>query len=156
VSDRNEDSAYGRELAPALRPDYTERTLHAIAGPHIRRFDAEGRKLLFGAEFRVSHEANRMGYRLEGPVLASTGDELLSFGLAAGAIQVARSGLPILLMADHQTAGGYPVPATVVSASLPVAAQLAPGDTITFREVTPAHALQMRAALLAALQTIRG
>lgn len=145
----------GHELAPQLRPDYSDHTLHAIPGPHVRRLDADGRRRLFGAAFRVSREADRMGYRLEGPTLATSGDELLSFGLTVGAIQVPHSGQPILLMADHQTAGGYPVAATVVSASLPVAAQLLPGDEVRFREIAVGQALLTRRSLLAALETIR-
>jgi allophanate hydrolase subunit 2 len=95
-----------------------------------------------------------MGYRLEGPGLATSGDELLSFGLVAGAVQVPRSGQAILLMADHQTAGGYPVVAVVVSASMPVAAQLGPGDTLRFVQTTAAEASRRRLALSAALATL--
>jgi UPF0271 protein len=72
-----------------------------------------------------------------------------------GAVQVPQSGQPILLMADHQTAGGYPVVATVVSASLPVAAQLLPGDELRFAEATIERANAMRKALEAALSSLR-
>jgi antagonist of KipI len=144
----------GRHLAQNLRPDYAHHTLQVIAGPHIRRLGADGRKTLFSSEFKVSRDADRMGYRLEGPTLDASGDELLSFGLAAGALQVPRSGQPILLMADHQTAGGYPVVATVASASQPVAAQLLPGDTLTFAEVSVEAALKLRAAQRAALDSL--
>ena len=145
----------GRHLVESLRPPYGDHMLFAIPGPHVKRLDAEGRGALFGATFKVSREADRMGYRLDGPRLATSGDELLSFGLAAGAVQVPQGGQPILLMADHQTAGGYPVVATVVSASMPVAAQLVPGDELRFQEVTLERARQMRAALAAALDTLR-
>jgi len=96
-----------------------------------------------------------MGYRLEGPSLAASGDDLLSFGLIAGAVQVPVGGQPILLMADHQTAGGYPVVATVVTAALPIAAQLLPGDELRFEEVTLERARQMRNALSTALGSLR-
>jgi allophanate hydrolase subunit 2 len=96
-----------------------------------------------------------MGYRLDGPRLEISGDELLSFGLTAGAVQVPGGGQPILLMADHQTAGGYPVVATVVSAALPIAAQLLPGDQLRFADVTPEQARQMRKALTADLDSLR-
>jgi antagonist of KipI len=66
---------------------------------------------------------------------------MISFGLAFGCVQVPASGLPILLMADHQTAGGYPVVAGVARASLPLAAQLLPGNRLRFRE-TPVEAAQ--------------
>jgi antagonist of KipI len=144
----------GRLLSADHRPDYADHTLHAIAGPHARRLDAQGRKALFGGAFSVSRDADRMGYRLEGPTLDASGDELLSFGLAAGAVQVPRSGQPILLMADHQTAGGYPVVATVVSAALPVAAQLLPGDELSFSEISIEAALRLRAAQRAALDSL--
>jgi len=145
----------GRHLPGRLLPAYADHTLFAVAGPHVRRLHAEGRALLFGAPYRVSREADRMGYRLEGPRLATSGEELLSFGLTAGVVQVPHGGQPILLMADHQTAGGYPVVATVVSASMPVAAQLVPGDELRFAEVTLERARQMRASLAAALDTLR-
>jgi antagonist of KipI len=145
----------GRHLIERLRPDYDDHMLFAIAGPHLKRWDPQGRGLLFGAAFKVSREADRMGYRLDGPRLATSGDELLSFGLTAGAVQVPHGGQPILLMADHQTAGGYPVVAVVVSASMPVAAQLVPGDELHFKEVTLERARQMRLALAAALDTLR-
>ena len=145
----------GHELPHRLLPNYVDHTLHAIGGPHLKRLDAPSRAQLFGAAFKVSREADRMGYRLDGPPLHTTGDELLSFGLAAGAVQVSGSGQPILLMADHQTAGGYPVVATVVSASLPVAAQLVPGDELQFVEVTSARAREMRTSLAGLLDTLR-
>lgn len=145
----------GRELSDHLRPDYDDHTLRVIAGPHMQRLGAEGRDLLFQGEFRVSRDADRMGYRLEGTQLDVTGDELLSFGLTAGALQVPRSGQPILLMADHQTAGGYPVVATVVSASMPVAAQLVPGDELRFAEITIEGALRLRRARGDALASLR-
>jgi antagonist of KipI len=145
----------GRQLPERLRPRYADHTLLVVAGPHIKRLDAQSRSLLFGGGFKVSREADRMGYRLDGPKLATSGDELLSFGLTAGAVQVPRGGQPILLMADHQTAGGYPVVATVVNASMPVAAQLIPGDDLQFAEVTLERARQMRLTLAAALDGLR-
>ena len=145
----------GRQLRPDERPAYFEHTLPAIAGPHVRRLDPDGRKALFGSEFRVSRDADRMGYRLEGPMVDVSGDELLSFGLVAGAVQVPRSGQPILLMADHGTAGGYPVVATVASAAMPVAAQLLPGDELSFSEVSIEAALRLRSAQRAALDSLR-
>jgi antagonist of KipI len=145
----------GRTVQAGLRPAYGDHTLQTIAGPHVKRLSAEARALLFGATYRLSRDADRMGYRLEGPHLAMSGDELLSFGLVLGAVQVPQSGQPILLMADHQTAGGYPVVATVVSASMPIAAQLLPGDEFRFAEVTIERANAMRKALEAALSSLR-
>jgi biotin-dependent carboxylase uncharacterized domain len=145
----------GRRVPEQLRPAYSDHTLHAIAGPHLKRLDPDSRALLFQASYKLSSNSDRIGYRLEGPRLAVTGEELLSFGLVAGAVQVPHSGQPILLMADHQTAGGYPVVATVVSASLPIAAQLLPGDELRLEVITVESAQKMRRARVASLETIR-
>jgi len=153
-AERSAPVVAGRQLPSGLRPAYAEGALHAMPGPHVRRLDAESRKLLFSAEFTVTRDDDRMGYRLDGPQLSMSGDELLSFGLVAGAIQMPRSGQPILLMADHQTAGGYPVVAVVISASMPIAAQLAPGDTVRFTQTTAAEASRRRLALSSALATL--
>jgi antagonist of KipI len=145
----------GRHLASHLRPVYDDHALASIPGPHFKRLDADGRRALFGSTLQVSRDADRMGYRLEGPALDASGEELLSFGLTAGAIQVPRSGHPILLMADHQTAGGYPVVAVLAGAALPVAAQLLPGDELSFVEVSIQAALRMRAAQRVALDSLK-
>ena len=74
-----------------------------------------------------------MGFRLEGPAIKHTGAaEMLSDTTTFGALQVPALGQPILLMADRPTTGGYPNIATVISADLGLAGQLAPGDSITF------------------------
>ena len=137
----------GRTLREDLRPNYSDHTLHAIPGPH--RILA-----LFDTSFEVSRDSNRMGYRLDGTPLDAPAAEILSFALVAGAVQLPPDGRPILLMADHQTAGGYPVAAVVVSASMPVAAQLAPGDELHFASTSIETALEMRAAQRAALDSL--
>jgi antagonist of KipI len=127
----------GRTLPEALRPPYGgEPALSAVPGPHLRLLAPASRRALFRERWTVSRDADRMGYRLEGPELAVKSGELLSFGMALGCVQVPRSGQPILLMADHGTAGGYPVVAGVSRSDLPLAAQLLPGEHLTFREVT--------------------
>jgi antagonist of KipI len=107
--------------------------VRVMLGPHEARFTADAIATLLRARFVVSPQSNRMGYRLDGPSLrrADTAD-LLSDATPIGSLQVPGSGEPILLMADRQTTGGYPKIATVISADLPVAGQLAPGDWIEF------------------------
>jgi allophanate hydrolase subunit 2 len=88
-----------------------------------------------------------MGARLDGPPLpVATAEPLPSHGVPFGAIQVPPDGRPILLLADHQTTGGYPVVGVVISADLPAAGQLRPGAVVRLREVSFAAA---RGALLA-------
>ncbi len=113
-----------------------------------------GEPLLFAhlasQRFRISPESNRMGYRLEGaPIVAPPSGELISRAVATGAIQVPPTGQPILLMADHATTGGYAIGATVISADLSLAGQLAPGDWIEFESCSleaADHALREREA----------
>jgi antagonist of KipI len=84
-----------------------------------------------------------MGYRLDGPPLAHAGSaDILSDATPIGSLQVPASGHPILLMADRQTTGGYPRIAAVITADLPVAGQLAPGDWIEFRPCTREQAVE--------------
>jgi len=154
AADGRKPAVSGRLVPEQVRPAYGEHVLHAIAGPHVKRLNPESRGLLFKTRYKVSRDADRMGYRLDGAQLDTSGDELLSFGLVAGAVQVPQSGQPILLMADHQTAGGYPVVATVVSAALPIAAQLLPGDELQIAEITVERAQKMRKALAGALESI--
>ena len=107
--------------------------LRVLPGPQAEWFRVDAAPLLTSTSFRISSRSNRMGYRLEGPPLAwgRTG-EPVSEALPMGAIQVPSAGAPILLMADRQTAGGYPKIATVIAADLPLAGQVAPGDFIEF------------------------
>jgi antagonist of KipI len=108
---------------------------------------------LLGARYRVSGQSNRMGYRLEGPVLQhANGADILSDATPMGSLQIPASGLPILLMADRQTTGGYPKIATVITADLPVVGQLAPGDWIEFVACTRSDAIEAAKAQHARLQ----
>jgi allophanate hydrolase subunit 2 len=76
-----------------------------------------------------------MGYRLEGPqIRAEGGSDILSDGVSFGSVQIPADGQPIVMMADHQTTGGYAKIATVLSRDLPLLAQLGPGKKIRFRE----------------------
>lgn len=107
--------------------------LHVMAGPHDQRFTPGARELFSGGRFTVTTKSNRMGYRLDGPPMSlEPNAEILSDATPIGSVQVPRSGQPILLMADRQTTGGYPKIATVITADLPLAGQLAPGDWISF------------------------
>ena len=104
-------------------------TLRAIEGPEAAA-DA-----FWGSIFTVSPQSDRMGYRLDGPALDAPGDQL-SAGVAMGTVQVTPSGTCVLLMADRATSGGYARAATVITADLPLAGQLAPGDTLRFTRAT--------------------
>jgi len=127
--------------------------VRVLPGPHSDAFPPEAIELLRRTRFEVTPESNRMGYRLKGPqpLPGGTGD-MISDATCAGGLQVPPSGYPILLMADRQVTGGYPIVATVISADLPVVGQLAPGDWIEFDLCTRAEAL----AALARLESADG
>ena len=121
--------------------------LRVMPGPQDGWFERDAMKTIAGVSFRISPRSNRMGYRLQGPPLVRVREgELISEPVGIGAIQVPAAGEPILLMADRQTAGGYPKIGHVIAADLPLAGQLAPGDFIEFVLCTRQEAV---AALIA-------
>ena len=107
--------------------------LRVLPGPHVERFETGAVEMLASSRYRISPESDRMGYRLEGtPVIGQKAQELISCAMPVGGLQIPSTGQPILLMADHATTGGYPVLGVVISADLPIAGQLAPGDWVEF------------------------
>ncbi len=127
-----------------------------IPGPDIELFGAESRDAFETGEYRISVQSNRMGYRLEGPMLKPVNaGTLLSEATPIGSIQVPPSGLPILLMADRQTTGGYPRIGTVITADLPIAGQLAPGDRLRFARATEDQAIAALGAREQMLEWLR-
>jgi antagonist of KipI len=117
--------------------------LRVMLGPHEEMFGDEARRTFSKSRYIVTSESNRMGYRLDGPPLEHRRSvDMLSDATPIGSLQVPPSGWPILLMADRQTTGGYPKIATVITADLPVAGQLAPGDWVEFEPCSRAVALE--------------
>jgi len=116
--------------------------LRVVLGPHGDRFTEQARRLFDASRYVVTPDSNRMGYRLDGPRLEHAhAADMLSDATPVGSLQVPSSGCPILLMADRQTTGGYPRIATVITADLPLAGQLAPGDWIEFESCSRPAAL---------------
>ncbi|GAA4043166.1 biotin-dependent carboxyltransferase family protein [Hymenobacter glaciei] len=135
-------AAAGFTPGPALCPLPRFRpVLRAVPGPEYEQFSAESQRAFWGEPFAVTPAADRMGYRLQGPHLARLQEaELLSSAVTFGTVQVPAGGQPIALLADHQTTGGYPRLAQVISVDWPVLAQAAPGQQLRFREVSVAEA----------------
>ena len=116
--------------------------LRVLPGPQHDDFRTEALEILQRTRFIVTSQSDRMGYRLAGGTIPRVeGREMISDVTFAGALQVPPSGDPILLMSDRQTTGGYPQLATVITADLPIAGQLAPGDWIEFEVCTRHQAL---------------
>jgi antagonist of KipI len=137
--------------APTL-PDGERVLVHAMEGRHFAHFDTAAQRAFFGETWKVSPDSNRMGFRLAGPSLAPTnegkpGVEILSEPTCLGTVQVPSGGQPIVLMADHQTTGGYPKIAEIAGADVPRLAQLAPGGSVQFARCTLEEAVALRRAL---------
>jgi antagonist of KipI len=118
--------------ATSLIPDGGAQ-LRVMWGPQDDLFTDAARDALTSGRYVITPQSNRMGYRLDGPRVGHSGSaDILSDATPLGTLQVPGSGQPILLMADRQTAGGYPKIATVITADLVTAGQLAPGDWVAF------------------------
>ena len=128
-------------------PQIGDGPLRVVAGPQREYFTDAAWAQFIDAEFTVSREADRMGLRLDGPQLEhdpTLGADIVSDGVAPGAIQVPGDGRPIVLLADCQTVGGYPKIATVIAADLPRLAHALPGHSLRFVEVALEQALAAR------------
>ena len=110
--------------------------LRVTGGPQSEWFPEPSQQLFYKTTYRVAEESNRMGLRLEGPPLpqASNG-EMITEGVALGAVQITAAGLPIILFVEQQTTGGYAKIANVISADLHSLGQLRPRDEIRFEHV---------------------
>ncbi len=124
----------------ASPPPPPRRLLRATAGPQAEWFDPEP---FYAAAWRVTEESNRMGLRLDGPPLARHAGHMLTEGVSLGAVQVPPDGRPILLFVEHQTTGGYPKIANVISADMHSVGQLRPRDEIRFECVSLEQALAL-------------
>lgn len=129
-------SGFEKELADPYDYGY-EQAIRVVPGPQDNYFTEDAIQTFFSGEYTVSDKADRMGFRLDGPQLSHLDDyDLVSDGIVSGAIQVPGLGLPIVLMADAQTTGGYPKIATVISSDLPVLSRRRPGSLVKFVQVS--------------------
>jgi antagonist of KipI len=143
------------DFIPTFSPDVV---LRAVAGPQDEAF-ASGLETFFGSVYEVTPEADRMGYRLQGPAIHH--DEcfpqsIISEPTMPGNVQLPADGQPIILLVE-QTTGGYTKIATVISTDLPWIAQAVPGNRVRFQKVTleEAHRIyRERVSLLRQIETL--
>ena len=125
-----------QRLAKATSPEGVTQ-IRFLFGPQDAMFAEDAKKTFTDSIYTLSAACDRMGYRLEGAAVPSlNGTDILSEGICFGSIQVPANGQPIVMMADHQTTGGYAKIGTVLSEDLPLLAQLGPGKRIHFVPVT--------------------
>ncbi|MBO6919909.1 MAG: biotin-dependent carboxyltransferase family protein [Rhizobiaceae bacterium] len=118
--------------------------IRVTLGPQDHYFTPTAIRRLLNEEYKVSTAYDRMGMRLVGPNLElNTALSIPSEPLMKGSVQVAGDGVPTILMSDHQTTGGYPKIATVISSDLDMLAQLRPNQPLRFLAVTPQEAIRI-------------
>jgi biotin-dependent carboxylase-like uncharacterized protein len=127
--------------------DYGAGPIRIVPGPQEDWFEPESLARFYAEPYAITAEADRMGMRLAGPKLIhAKGFNIASDGIVTGAVQVPGTGQPILLLADHQTIGGYPKLGTVASADLPRLGRCRPGQSLRFTRINVAEAETLRRA----------
>src|SRR5699024_1601686 len=122
---------------PAILGLARRHDIRVIPGPHDDRFTDASLAQFFTADYRVSPQSERMGYRLDGPALTlKDPTQIVSEVTSFGTIQVPPDGPPIILMADRQTTGGYVKVGHVATVDLPLVAQTMPGESLRFQKIT--------------------
>jgi biotin-dependent carboxylase-like uncharacterized protein len=151
-----------RDMA-AERPEYrieeldlpAPRRFRAVLGPQNDYFSDDAIERFLASEYTVTAGSDRMGLRLGGtPIRHCRGFNIVSDAIATGSIQIPGNGQPIVLLADHQTTGGYPKIATVISADLPALGRLPIGSKISFAAVSLEEAAAARRQFAATLDGI--
>lgn len=137
-------SYYHRHTAaPAPAKVKAPVSIRLLPGPQWAEFSHADQERLTASIFEVTSNSDRMGYRLQGPRLESSQQSMLSAATVRGGVQVPRNGQPIVLMADRQTTGGYPLIAVVVTADLSKLVQCRPGQKVKFSLVNLAQATKL-------------
>lgn len=136
----------GRRVPRNAVPDYTDSpTLEVILGPQEHHFSERGLSTFLSREYAVDSISDRMGYRLVGPTIEHCGPaDIVSDGIALGAVQVPADGQPMVMLADRPTTGGYTKIATVASADICLLAQCVPGRSRARFRATTVKAAQER------------
>lgn len=116
---------------------YKSERIRILKGSEFDWFENKSQRNFLSKPYKITLNANRMGCQLEGEKLSLINkSELLSEGVTYGTIQVPTNGMPIILMAERQTTGGYPKIAQVITVDLPKLAQMQPGNTIRFETIS--------------------
>ena len=145
-----------RHISPEFVPRL-EYKLRVVLGPQDDMFTEHGIETFLSESYVVTPEFDRMGCRLDGEIIEHKGEsgDIISDGIAFGAIQVPTAGKPIIMLSDRQTTGGYTKIANVISADFRILAQLKAGDRVRFAQVSVAAAQDALLTQRAALKTLR-
>jgi biotin-dependent carboxylase-like uncharacterized protein len=138
---RGDLTAAGRAWRPSsstTRRPADSSPIRVVPGPHLDQLGRSALRQLVSREWRVTTESDRMAVRLSGAAIETNAKQasMISVPMVWGAVQLPDDGQPIVLLADHQTIGGYPVVAVVIRADRPKIGQLAPGASVRFERVS--------------------
>lgn len=126
-----------RTVAERYRPQFDSdiAEIRVILGYQHNQFEPDQLNHFFDNDYTISQQSDRMGYRLEGPAIEFSHNNMISEGICLGAIQITTDGQPIILLCDRQTIGGYPKLGSVFSPDIAKLAQLMPGRKICFKTI---------------------
>lgn len=141
------------ELAAEL--PYGQGPIRVVLGPQADYFDDENIERFLSEQYRITRDSDRMGMRLAGePLRHARGYDIATDGVVNGSVQVPGNGMPVILLSDRQTVGGYPKIATVISSDLPRLGMLKPGEAISFEAVGIEEAVAIRRAQVRRLEEL--
>lgn len=140
-----------------IRPGRSrDEAICAMDGPQVSAFTTSGIETFYGETYSVTNEVDRMGFRLDGPEIERRKSaDILSDAVVYGSVQVPGHGRPIVMMADHQTTGGYTKIAVVSAWSAAVLSQRMPGEPVRFNRVTEDHAVAQLAKFEENMRTLQ-
>ena len=149
---RRPQFAYSPQAIPKWDPSAT---LRVLPGPHRSSLSERGWNELLARSYGVSSRSTRQGVQLEGDAIElERPTDVISAGAYAGCVQVTSAGLPVILLAEHQTTGGYATAACIIAADTPRAGQLRPGDVVRFALVSQADAVHALRGLRRTLESV--
>ena len=132
----NDDAFYGFANDEVLA--------RVVPGPQEDLFTEEGIEAFYSQTYTTTAKCDRMGYRLDGPEIETrNGSDIISDGIAFGAVQVPSHGRPIVMLADRQTTGGYAKIGTIATVDIPKLVQRPPGSRVRFEPVTVQQAQEL-------------
>ncbi len=144
-------------LSLPLHPSITlPLRIKVVSGPQYDYFTQQGLESFFNSEYEITAESDRRGIRLSGlPVERKDSSEIVSDGTPPGSIQITGSGLPLIIMKDGPTTGGYPKIATVITPDLDLLAHVKSGDKVKFEKITLEMAHEIYKEYLKELETLK-
>ena len=147
----------GVSCPEALRPGYGNAPLRTVLGPQDSYIKPEGVKTFFEAEYRLSASSDRMGSRMEGgtPIEHVKGPDIVSDAIPMGAVQIPGQGLPIVMMADRQTTGGYVKIGVVHALDVARLSQFLPGSPVRFAQISQEEGIELSKAEAKTLEALR-